>query len=180
MLAVNFGGENTAKDDFLWCPKVLCGSRSSKNVCPFPSHLAQVYQLQSCFNEQMTSRTFQWGWRAAGWYKRPRTDRALISKLLSTGQCGSMQRVARRIQLLLLFTLSGLVHMAVLSDDTSNVPSSKSPGNSTTIFLMCAIPLCVITKIIGTTIAVQHKFRKLQQCYNNLYRKVLKIHLRMA
>jgi hypothetical protein len=32
------------------------------------------------------------------------------------------------------------------------------------VILMCAIPLCVITKIIGTKIAVQHNFKIRSRC----------------
>jgi hypothetical protein len=66
------------------------------------------------------------------------------------------------------------------------------------IILMCAILLCVITKIMGTIKAVQHNFQFIQGVLLSitinttrfapilvpssgvLYRKVLQIHLRMA
>jgi hypothetical protein len=78
----------------------------------------------------MTSRTLRCHRRAAGCCKSARTDCVRISKLLSTAQCGSMQRVAWRIQLSLLLALPGI---AMPPGGNSNTPSSKSQGNLMTL-----------------------------------------------
>lgn len=92
----------------------------------FSFSFSAYIQFTVRLDEQMTSRIVRWCCRPAGWYKSARTDRVRISKLLSTAQCGSMQRIAWRIQLSLLLAISGL---AMLSGGTSNTPSPKSQGN---------------------------------------------------
>jgi hypothetical protein len=101
----------------------------------FEKCLSLRFSFSACIQftvrlEQMTSRKFRCCCRTAGWYKSARTDRVRISKLLSTAQCGSMQRIAGQIQLSLLLALSGL---AMPSGGTSNTPSSKSQGNLMTL-----------------------------------------------
>ena len=112
------------------CRKLLCGKMFEKCLS-FSFSFSPCIQLTVRLDEKMTSRIFRCCCcRAAGWYKLARTDRVRISKLLSTAQCGSMQRVAWRIHLSLLLALSGL---AIPSGGTSNTPSSKSQGNLMTL-----------------------------------------------
>ena len=113
----------------MFCRKLRCDKMFEKYLS-FSFLFRACIQFTARLDEQMTSRTFRSCCRAAGWYKSARTDRVHISKLLSTAQCGSMQRVAWQIQLSLLLALSGI---AMPSGGTSNTPSSKSQGNLMTL-----------------------------------------------
>lgn len=107
------------------CPELLRGNMFEKYLFFFFKFSANI-QFTVRLDEKMTSRIFRCCCRATGWYKSARTDRVPISKLLSTAQCGTMQRIVCRIQLSLLLVLSGF---AMPLGGTSNTPSSNSQGN---------------------------------------------------